>query len=57
MLVVFKRIKKESVCLGTVENVQIWRAVVTYDQPKMSVIQGYVWFLLLKFFEFHQEFL
>jgi hypothetical protein len=57
MLVVFKRIKKESVCLGTVENFQIWRAVVTYDQPKMSVIRGYVWFLLLKFFEFHHEFL
>jgi hypothetical protein len=57
MLVVFKRIKKESVCLGSVENFQIWRAVVTYDQPKMSVIRGYVWFLLLKFFKFHHEFL
>jgi hypothetical protein len=22
--------------LGTAENFQIWRAVLTYDQPKMS---------------------
>jgi hypothetical protein len=44
--------------LGTAEKFQIWRAVFTYDQPKMSsfsVIRGYVWFLSLNFFEFHHE--
>jgi hypothetical protein len=32
-------------CLGNAENFQIWRAVSTYDQPKISsfsVIGGYV---------------
>jgi hypothetical protein len=41
---------------GTPEKFRIWRAILTYDQPKMSsfsVIRGYVWFLSLKFFEFH----
>jgi hypothetical protein len=58
MLMVYKRIK-ESLCLGTAEKFQIWWAVLTNDQPKMSsfyVIRDYVWFLLLKFFEFHREF-
>jgi hypothetical protein len=34
---------KESLCLGNAEKFQIWRAVLTYDQPKMSslsVIRG-----------------
>jgi hypothetical protein len=54
----FTRESKQSVCLGTAENFQIWRAVLTYDQPKMSsfsVIGGYVWILSLKFFQFHHE--
>jgi hypothetical protein len=49
---------KESLCLGNAEKFQIWRALLTYDQPKMSglfVIPGYVWFLM--FFNFHHELL
>jgi hypothetical protein len=37
----------------TLKNFQIWRAVLTCHQPKMSsfsVITGYVWFLSLQFF-------
>jgi hypothetical protein len=45
--------------LGYAEKFQIWRAVLTYDQPKMSsfsVIRGYLCFLSLQFFEFLREF-
>jgi hypothetical protein len=52
MLMVYKTIKG-LVYLGTAEKFQIWRAVLTYEQPKIprfSVIRGYVWFLSLKFF-------
>jgi hypothetical protein len=41
MLMVYKRIK--GISLGTPEKIQIWRAVLTHDQPKMSsfsVIRG-----------------
>jgi hypothetical protein len=36
--------QKETVCLGSAEKFQIWRAVLTFDQPKtasFSVIPGY----------------
>jgi hypothetical protein len=51
-MLMFTRESKESGCFGTSEKIQIWRAVLTYDQPKMSsfsVIRGYVWFLSLNF--------
>jgi hypothetical protein len=38
MLIVYKRELKESICLGTAENFQIWLAVLTYDQPKVSSV-------------------
>jgi hypothetical protein len=33
MLMVYERIR---FFLGTAEKFQIWRAILTYDQPKMS---------------------
>jgi hypothetical protein len=32
--IVCTRQSKESLCLGNAEKFQIWRAVLTYDQPK-----------------------
>jgi hypothetical protein len=41
----FTRKSKESLCLRRAEKFQIWRTVLTYDQPKKSsfyVTRGYV---------------
>jgi hypothetical protein len=52
MLMVYKKIEG-SLGLGNAEIFQIWRAVLTYDQPKMSsfsVIQGYDFYFSLGLF-------
>jgi hypothetical protein len=44
----FTRESKESLCLGTAEKFQIWRAILMYDELKMSsfsVIQSLIKFV------------
>jgi hypothetical protein len=40
-------LSKKSLCLGNAENFQIWRAVLTYDQPKKLSLCGLIYSLFI----------